>query len=188
MNNMKTRIIETPLKDLVIVEIDYFQDQRGFLIESWHKHDFKKAGLDLNFVQEVHSKSKHKVLRGLHYQNMAAPLAKLIRCIYGNVFVVAVDLRTHSKTFGKWFSIELSSENKKQLYVPVGFAFGFAALSDSAELLYKFTEFYTPSSERILQWNDKDLGIIWPFTDPIISSRDANAMTLAQYRKKPDFK
>lgn len=184
---MKTRIIETPLKDLNVVEIDYFQDERGFLIESWHKRDFQKAGLDFTFIQEVHSKSKYKVLRGLHFQNMEAPIEKLIRCISGNVYAVAVDLRAKSTTFGKWFDIELSAENKKQIFVPVGFAFGFMVISDSAELLYKFTGFYTPISEKILLWNDKNLAITWPFNDPILSKKDLHGITLQEYRKNPSF-
>lgn len=187
INGMKTRLVETPLKDLLVVEVEYFQDERGFLIEPWHKRDFQKAGLDLTFVQEVHSRSKHKVLRGLHYQNMTAPIAKLIRCVYGNTFVVAVDLRVKSLTFGKWFSIKLSSENKSQLYVPIGFAFGFATLSDFAELLYKFTEYYSPSAEAVLLWNDKDLAIKWPYNDPILSKRDQHGMTFADYKKNPEF-
>lgn len=184
---MKTRLIKTPLKDLIVVEIHCFQDERGFLIESWHKRDFQKAGLDFTFVQEVHSRSKYKVLRGLHFQNMEAPIEKLIRCISGNVYAVAVDLRAKSTTFGKWFSIELSSENKKQLYVPVGFAFGFAVLSDTAELLYKFTGFYTPISERVLLWNDKNLSITWPFNDLILSTKDRGGMTFIEYQKNPAF-
>lgn len=187
IDRMKTRLMETPLKDLTVVEIDCFQDERGFIIEPWHKRDFQKAGLDLTFVQEVHSKSKYKVLRGLHFQNMKAPIEKLIRCICGNAFCVAVDLRIKSTTFGKWFDIELSAENKKQLFVPVGFAFGFIVVSDFAELLYKFTGFYEPSAERILLWNDKDLSIPWPYGDPILSKKDLHGMTLQEYRKNPSF-
>lgn len=184
---MKTRLVKTPLKDLEIIEIDYFQDKRGFLIESWHKRDFQKAGLDLTFVQEVQSRSKHRVLRGLHFQNMKVPIAKLIRCIYGNAFSVAVDLRTKSPTFGKYFSVELSAENKKQIYVPVGFAFGFAVLSPFAELLYKCTGFYDPSAEKTLLWSDRDLSIPWPFDKPILSIKDTQGMAFAQYRKDPVF-
>lgn len=184
---MKTRFIKNPFKDLIVIEIDYFQDERGFLIESWHKRDFQKAGLDLTFVQEVHSRSKYKVLRGLHFQNMDSPVGKLIRCIYGQAFCVAVDLRIKSQTFGKWFSIELSAENKKQLYVPIGFAFGFAVLSDFAELLYKFTGFYKRSAEKVLLWNDRDIDISWPITHPILSKKDIHGMTLQEYKKNPSF-
>lgn len=187
IDRMKTRLIETPLKDLIVVEIDYFQDERGFLIESWHKRDFQKAGLDLSFVQEVHSRSKHKVLRGLHYQDTTEPLGKLVRCIYGKTFGVAVDLRSKSQTYGKWFSIELSAENKKQLYVPIGFAFGFAVLSDFAELLYKFTGFYKRSAEKVLLWNDQDLDISWPITHLILSKKDTHGMTFTNYQKNPAF-
>lgn len=187
IDGMKTRLTKTPLKDLVVVEIDYFQDERGFLIESWHKLDFQKAGLDISFVQEVHSRSKHKVLRGLHFQNMNSPVGKLIRCTYGQAFCVAVDLRIKSQTFGKWFSIELSAENKKQLFVPVGFAFGFTVVSDFAELLYKFTGFYEPSAERTLLWNDKNLSIPWPYDNPILSKKDLHSMTLLEYKNNPSF-
>lgn len=187
IDGMKTRLIEPPLKDLLVIEIDCFQDERGFLIESWHKRDFQKAGLNLTFVQEVHSRSKHKVLRGLHFQNMKAPIEKLIRCISGNVYAVAVDLRAKSTTFGKWFGIELSAENKKQFFVPVGFAFGFTVVSDFAELLYKFTGFYEPSAERTLLWNDKNLSISWPYDNPILSKRDLHGMTLQEYKKNPSF-
>lgn len=182
---MKTRLVETPLKGLVVVEIDCFQDERGFLIETWHKHDFQKVGLDITFVQEVHSGSKSKVLRGLHYQ--IKPAARLVRCLTGSAFTVAVDLRVKSPTFGKWFSIELTSENKKQLYVPTGFALGFATLSNFVELLYKFTNFYDPFSQGIILWNDKDLAIKWPYNDPVVSKRDANGMIFSQYKKNPAF-
>lgn len=185
---MKTHVTKTPLAGLVLVDIEYFQDERGFFIESWHKRDFAVAGLDLEFVQEGHSRSGYAVLRGLHYQDMAAPMGKLVRCVAGRVFDVAVDLHVNSPTFGKWFGIELTAENKKQLYVPVGFAHGFVTLSDVAELLYKQTGFYTPPSEGTLAWNDPDVGIQWPVRDPILSKRDQNGMSLKQYLANPAFK
>lgn len=172
---MKTKLVETPLKDLLVVEIDPFEDERGFVFEPWHKKDFQEAGLDLTFVQEVHSKSRHKVIRGIHYHHEGTPIAKLIRCIVGQVFLVAVDLRKNSETYGKWHGIEISADNKKQLYVPAGFGVGFAVLSNSAELLYKFTHYYDPSSDGSVRWDDKDLAIDWPFTDPILSDRDKAA-------------
>jgi len=184
---MKTRLIKTPLPDLVIVEIDYFQDERGFFIESWHKRDFAAAGLDLEFVQEGHSGSRYGVLRGMHYQNMTAPMGKLVRCIVGRIFDVAVDLRVSSPTFGKWYGVELSAENKKQIYIPVGFAHGFATLSDVAEVQYKQTGFYTPAAEGTLAWNDPDVGIEWPISNPILSKRDQNGMRLKEYLKNPAF-
>lgn len=184
---MKTRLVKTSLTDLIVVQIDYFQDERGFFIESWHKKDFKKAGLALEFVQEAHSRSRKNVLRGLHYQNMTAPMGKLVRCIYGKVFEVAVDLRMKSPTFGKWFSIELTADNQKQLYVPVGFALGFATLSDFAEVIYKQTGYYMPSAEGTIAWNDKDISIPWPIKNPILSNRDLNGISLSTYKKYPAF-
>ncbi len=184
---MKTHLVPTPLDGLVVVEIDYFQDERGFFIESWHKRDFASAGLDIEFVQEGHSRSGQGVLRGLHYQDMTAPMGKLLRCTVGCVFDVAVDLRVGSPTFGKWFGLELSADNKKQVYVPVGFAHGFATLSEFAEVQYKQTGFYTPSSEGTLNWNDPDVGIQWPITNPTLSKRDQNGMSLKDYLKKPAF-
>ena len=184
---MKTHLTRTPLPDLVVVDIDYFQDERGFFIESWHKRDFAAAGLDLAFVQEGHSRSSYGVLRGLHYQDMTAPMGKLVRCTLGRIFDVAVDLRVGSPSFGKWFAIELSAENKKQLYVPVGFAHGFATLSEYAEVQYKQTGFYSPPSEGALLWSDPDIGVDWPIANPTLSKRDQNGMSLKGYLEKPAF-
>jgi dTDP-4-dehydrorhamnose 3,5-epimerase len=184
---MKTHVTPTPLKGLVVIDIDYFKDERGFFIESWHKRDFAAAGLDLEFVQEGHSRSAYGVLRGMHYQNMTAPMGKLLRCTVGRIFDVAVDLRVSSPTFGKWFSVELSSDNQRQIYVPPGFAHGFATLSDSAEVQYKQTGFYTPPSEGTLAWNDPDVGIQWPIATPILSKRDQNGMSFKEYLKRPAF-
>ncbi len=184
---MEIKISQTPLKDVLIVDIDYFQDERGFLIEPWHKKHFSEAGLDIDFVQEVHSKSMYKVIRGLHYQDMDAPVTKLIRCISGGVFFVTVDLRIKSNTFGKWFAITLTADNKRQLFVPVGFAVGFAVLSDTAEILYKLTGYYTPKSEHVLLWNDKNINISWPYNNPQLSLRDKNGLSFARYKKQPSF-
>lgn len=184
---MKTHVTATPLEGLFKVDIDYFSDERGFFIESWHQRDFATAGLDLAFVQEGHSRSGRDVLRGLHYQDMTAPMGKLIRCTVGAIFDVAVDLRVASPTFGKWFAVELSAENKTQLYVPEGFAHGFATLSDVAEVQYKQTGFYTPSSEGTISWNDPDVGVAWPVSEPILSQRDQAGMSLREYREKPAF-
>jgi len=185
---MKTHVTETPLPGLVIVNIDHFQDERGFFIETWHKKDFAAAGLPFEFVQDSHSRSSYRVIRGLHYQDMRAPMAKLVRCTVGRILDVAIDLRVSSPTFGKWFSIELTAENKTQLFVPIGFAHGFAALSEVCEVQYRQTEFYRPETEGGLVWNDPDVGIEWPFRDPILSVRDQNAPTLQDYLKKPAFK
>jgi dTDP-4-dehydrorhamnose 3,5-epimerase len=184
---MKTQVIKTPLADLVVVNIDYFKDARGFFIESWNKKDFAQAGLADDFVQDSHSRSGYGVLRGLHYQDMRAPLAKLVRCTVGRILDVAVDLRMNSKTFGRWFSIELSSENQTQLYVPVGFAHGFATLSEVCEVQYKQTDFYRPEYESGIAWNDPDLAIQWAYQDPTLSKRDQNQPSLKEYLKKPAF-
>lgn len=184
---MKTNLVRTSIPDLLIVEIDYFQDERGFFIESWHQRDFAKAGLDLTFVQEGHSRSSYGVLRGMHYQDQTAPMGKLLRCTVGSIFDVAADLRVSSPTFGKWFGIELSADNKKQLYVPSGFAHGFATISDFAEVQYKQTGFYTPASEGTIAWNDPDVSIEWPIEEPILSARDQNGMSLKQYLDDPAF-
>lgn len=184
---MKTRLTATPLSGLVIVDIDYFEDERGFFIESWHQRDFAAAGLDLAFVQEGHSRSGRGVLRGLHYQDMTAPMAKLVRCTVGNIFDVAVDLRGSSPTFGRWFSVELSAANKRQLFVPVGFAHGFATLSEVAEVQYKQTAFYTPASEGTIAWNDPDVGVQWPISDPILSKRDQAGTSFQAYLRNPAF-
>jgi len=126
-------------------------------------------------------------LRGLHYQDMTAPMGKLVRCTLGRIFDVAVDLRVGSPSFGKWFAIELSAENKKQLYVPVGFAHGFATLSEYAEVQYKQTGFYSPPSEGALLWSDPDIGVDWPIANPTLSKRDRNGMSLKEYLKNPAF-
>jgi dTDP-4-dehydrorhamnose 3,5-epimerase len=184
---MKTHVTTTPLDGLLIIDIEYFKDERGFFIESWNKRDFEQAGLKFEFVQDSHSRSQYRVLRGLHYQDMRAPMAKLVRCTVGRILDVAVDLRMSSSTFGRWFSIELTAENKKQLLVPVGFAHGFATLSDVCEVQYKQSGLYEPKTEGGILWNDPDVGIEWPFNNPILSQRDENQSTLKQYRQKPAF-
>ncbi len=185
---MKTTLTQTPLDGLVLIDIDYFRDDRGFFIESWHKKDFGAAGLDLEFVQEGHSRSGKGVLRGLHYQDMTVPMGKLLRCTVGAIFDVAVDLRADSPTFGQWFGVELSSDNQRQIYVPIGFAHGFATLSDIAEVQYKQTGYYAPAAEGGITWNDPDVGVEWPISNPILSGRDQNNMSFAEYRKAPVFR
>ena len=185
---MKIQVSTTPLADLLVVNIGFFRDDRGFFIESWHQKHFAEAGLPVEFVQDSHSRSGHRVLRGLHYQDMRAPMAKLVRCTLGCILDVAVDLRVSSPTFGKWFAIELNPENKTQLFVPAGFAHGFATLSDVCEVQYKQTGFYRPETEGGIAWNDPDLGIRWPFKDPILSERDQHQKSLRQYRENPAFR
>jgi dTDP-4-dehydrorhamnose 3,5-epimerase len=184
---MIPKIIPTPIPDLVLLEMECCQDERGFFIESWNKRDFAGAGIAQEFVQENHSRSRRNVLRGMHYQDMTAPMIKLVRCTFGAVYDVAVDLRVGSPAFGGWFGVELSAENKRQLYVPVGFAHGFVTLTEFAEIQYRQTNYYVPQSEGSVAWNDPEIGIRWPTQDPILSKRDAQAMSLKQYRAKPVF-
>ncbi len=159
MGNFK--FTETELKDCFIVEPKVFGDDRGFFMETYNKKAFEEAGYTMEFVQDNHSKSRKGVLRGLHFQK-TKPQGKLVRVISGEVFDVAVDLRKDSETYGKWFGLYLNSENKKQLYVPEGFAHGFLVTSDEAEFCYKCTDFYDPTDEGGLLWNDETIGIDWP--------------------------
>lgn len=184
---MKTAIVSTPITDLLVIEVEFFKDARGFFIEPWNKKVFKEIGLNIDFVQEGHSGSKKNVLRGLHYQNKTAPMGKLVRCTVGKVLDVAVDIRPTSTTYGKWFSIELNPEDMKQLYVPPGFAHGFLTLSDYAEVQYKQTGFYTPGAEGIIIWNDPEIAINWLITNPTLSDKDKNGQSFKDYRVNPAF-
>lgn len=185
---MKTLVTRTPLEGLLLLNIEHFKDDRGFFIESWTKRDFDATGVQAEFVQDSHSASTYGVLRGLHYQDMRAPMAKLVRCTVGRILDVVIDLRMSSATFGKWFSAELTAENKTQIYVPVGFAHGFATLSDYCEVQYKQTEYYRPETEAGIAWNDPEVGIQWPYENPTLSKRDQRQQRLAEYRKNPAFK
>ena len=155
------KVTKAPIKGLYIIEPAVHGDSRGYFMETYNKRDMEEAGLNLNFVQDNQSMSTKGVLRGLHYQ-INYPQGKLVRVIKGKVFDVAVDLRKGSKTYGKWFGVELSEENKKQFYISEGFAHGFLVLSDFAEFCYKVTDFYHPNDEGGLAWNDPSIGIDWP--------------------------
>lgn len=155
------KVTKTNIKDLVIIEPTVHGDNRGYFMETYNQNDMKEAGIDVEFVQDNQSMSIKGVLRGLHYQK-EFPQAKLVRVIKGEVFDVAVDLRKDSETYGEWYGVNLSEENKKQFYVPAGFAHGFLVLSDEAEFCYKVTDFYHPGDEGGIAWNDPDLGIQWP--------------------------
>ena len=171
---MKFKKIETGVKDLFIIEPQIFEDSRGYFFESYNEADFIKAGIDKKFVQDNQSMSLRGVLRGLHFQK-EHPQAKLVRVISGEVYDVAVDLRKGSATFGKYFGVILSAENKKQFFIPEGFAHGFLVLSEKAEFAYKCSDFYQPSDEGGIIWNDKDIAIDWPIpegVEPIISEKD----------------
>ena len=175
-------VIPTAIPDVKIIEPTVYGDDRGFFCESFNARTFReKAGVDTHFVQDNHSKSVKGVLRGLHYQIQHAQ-GKLVRTVVGEVFDVVVDIRRSSPTFGKHVSVMLSAENKRMLWVPVGFAHGFLVTSDHAEFLYKTTDYYAPTFERSLLWNDPALGINWPLADigtPQLKPSDANAPTLA---------
>lgn len=165
-------ITPTSIPDLAIIEPKVFGDGRGFFMESWNRKTFAALGLDLDFVQDNHSRSRKGVLRGLHYQ-LHQPQGKLVRVVNGAVFDVAVDLRRSSPTFGRWEGIELSAANQRMLWVPPGFAHGFLVLSESADFLYKTTEYYAPEHERCVLWNDPEIGIEWPLEgDPALSAKD----------------
>lgn len=171
--------IPLAIPDVIVIEPKVFGDDRGFFFESFNHAKFEAAiGRQVNFVQDNHSRSMQGVLRGLHYQ-IQQPQGKLVRVVAGSVFDVAVDLRRNSPTFGKWVGEVLSADNKKQLWIPEGFAHGFVVLSESAEFLYKTTDYWAPEFERSVLWNDTDLNIHWPITTPpLLSGKDANGTTL----------
>ncbi|MGL4986398.1 MAG: dTDP-4-dehydrorhamnose 3,5-epimerase [Treponemataceae bacterium] len=165
----KFKIVTTPIKDLYIIEPTVYEDSRGYFMEVYNQQDFADIGLPTHFVQDNQSKSTQGVLRGLHFQK-TKPQGKLVRVLSGEVFDVAVDIRKDSETFGKWHGVVLSSENKKQFYVPEGFAHGFIVLSETAEFAYKCTNFYNPADEAGILWNDKKLNIDWQYKGEILLS------------------
>lgn len=172
----KISIEENEIEGLKVITPTVFGDERGYFLETYNYNDFKEAGIDIEFVQDNQSSSKRGVLRGLHYQ-LNHPQDKIVRVISGEVFDVAVDLRAGSKTYGKWFGVVLSAENKKQFYIPKGFAHGFLVLSENAEFAYKCSDFYHPNDEGGLIWNDSEIAIDWPIAEDmelIISEKDQN--------------
>ena len=175
----------TPLAipDVLLIEPQVFGDDRGFFFESFNQNKFEVAiGKKINFVQDNHSKSVKGVLRGLHYQLSPKAQGKLVRVIQGEVFDVAVDLRQSSPTFGKWVGEIISADNKKKMWIPEGFAHGFLTLSDTAEFLYKTTDFYSKDHEEAIQWNDKTIGIDWPIKDVSLSTKDKSAVSFKEAR------
>ena len=175
------KVIPAKIPDVLIIEPKVFGDERGFFFESFNKKQFEDAtGIKTEFVQDNHSKSTKGVLRGLHYQ-IKQPQGKLVRVISGEVFDVAVDLRKSSATFGQWVGALLSAENRSQLWIPEGVAHGFVVLSDSAEFLYKTTDYYAPEHERCIRWGDDDLSIDWQFAGkPMVSDKDANGISFKE--------
>ena len=186
----KITVTKCDIEGLCVIEPTVFKDERGFFMETYNQNDFKEAGLDMVFVQDNQSMSTKGVLRGLHFQKNY-PQGKLVRVVRGAVFDVAVDLRKSSATFGKWFGVELSAENKKQFYIPEGFAHGFLVLSDEAEFVYKCTDFYHPNDEGGLAWNDEEIGVEWPITEDmelIISEKDQKWKGLTDTMKEFSFR
>ncbi len=177
-------VIKTSIPDVLIFEPKVFGDERGFFFESFNHKLFEEAvGYPVTFVQDNHSKSSKGVLRGLHYQLPPHAQGKLVRCVAGEVFDVAVDIRKSSPTFGQWVGVHLSAENKRQLWIPEGFAHGFVTLSESAEFLYKTTDYYHRESEGAISWNDPDISIEWPVEGVLLSDKDKTAQSFSAYKK-----
>lgn len=174
------KVTPTAIPDVLLLEPKVFGDERGFFLESFNRRVFQDAtGIDAEFVQDNHSRSAKGVLRGLHYQ-LRQPQGKLVWVVRGAVFDVAVDLRRSSPTFGQWVGAELSEDNRQQLWIPPGFAHGFQALSDFADVLYKATDYYAPAQERCLAWDSPELGIAWPIPAPVLSAKDRHGIPFPQ--------
>lgn len=175
------QIVKTAIPEVLIIEPQVFGDERGFFFESFNQQKFEQlTGVKTEFVQDNHSRSAKNVLRGLHYQ-IQQPQGKLVRVVAGEVFDVAVDVRRDSDTFGKWVGVLLSAENKRQLWVPPGFAHGFLVLKEATEFLYKTTDYYAPQHERCIRWDDPDIGIEWPLDGtPLLSAKDQAGLSLVQ--------
>ncbi|MEO6258993.1 MAG: dTDP-4-dehydrorhamnose 3,5-epimerase [Thermoanaerobaculia bacterium] len=179
-------VIQSPLTGVLLIQPAVYADERGFFMETWHSGRFEEAGIAGPFVQDNHSRSSRGVLRGLHYQEPNAQ-GKLVRCSRGSLFDVAVDIRVGSPQFGQWFGCELSEENKQMLWVPPGFAHGFCALSEEADLVYKCTAFYEASADRSIAWNDPDIAIRWPVQAPQLSPKDSTAPRLKDASLLPKY-
>jgi len=182
---MKLTIESEHLNGVRVLQPEVFKDERGFFMEVFRKDQFQDLGLPTDFVQDNHSRSSRGVVRGLHFQ-WDPPMGKLMRVTLGSAFLVAVDIRKGSPTLGKWFGVEVSEGNKKQVWAPAGFARGFCVLSDHAEIQYKCTGLYNKKGESGILWNDPAIGIHWPVKDPILSAKDTTAQTLEQWLKNPD--
>lgn len=185
----KINVTKCEIEGLCVIEPTVFKDSRGFFMETYNQKDFEEEGLNMVFVQDNQSMSTKGVLRGLHFQKQY-PQGKLVRVVRGAVYDVAVDLRASSKTYGKWFGVELSAENKKQFYIPEGFAHGFLVLTDEAEFVYKCTDFYHPNDEGGLAWDDEEIGIEWPITEDmelVISEKDQKWKGLTETMKEFSF-
>ncbi len=182
---MKLSVESSHLNGVVVIKPEVFEDERGFFMETFRTDQFKELGLPVDFVQDNHSRSAKNVLRGLHFQ-WEPPMGKLMRVTLGSAFLVAVDIRKGSPTFGKWYGREVSAQNKLQVYAPAGFARGFCVLSEFAEIQYKCTGIYSNKAESGILWNDPVIGIEWPVKDPVLSKKDEVAQTLAEWSKRPE--
>lgn len=174
------RIESTHLRDIAVIVPDIYEDDRGYFMETFREDQFRELGLPTNFVQDNHSFSRKGVIRGLHFQ-WSPPMGKLMRVTRGVAFLVAVDVRPDSPTVGQWFGIEVSDENKRQVWAPAGFARGFCALTDQVHVQYKCTGIYNSKAESAIRWDDSDIGIKWPLRDAIISAKDKNARSLGNW-------
>lgn len=184
---MQIRVTPTALDEVKIIDVAVARDSRGFFAEVFHAEHWAAAGLPTSWLQDNHSRSDAGVLRGIHWQDDSAPMAKLVRCTRGAILDVAVDLRAGSPTFGVWVAERLCEDDARQLLVPQGFGHAFLALEDGTEVQYKCSGVYTPSAEGALRWNDPDLGIDWPLETPTLSQRDATSPSFAAYRETPVF-
>jgi len=185
---MDIKVVKTELEGVLMVTPEVFEDERGFFMESYHKKRLTDHGFDHTFVQDNHSRSTYGVLRGFHYQDMRAPQFRLVRCTVGEIWDVVVDLGMGSATFGRWAGFSLTAENRRQLLIPPEFAHGFVVLSERAEVQYKCTNHHSPAAERVLSWNDPDIGVSWPIKDPIVSDKDkSKGMSFKEYLMNPSF-
>lgn len=181
---MQIRIESRQLSDVVVLAHEVFEDARGFFMEVFRADLYKELGLPADFVQDNHSRSKQGVVRGLHFQ-WDPPMGKLMRVTYGSAFLVAVDIRKGSPTLGRWFGMEVSAKDKRQVWAPAGFARGFCVTSDFAEIQYKCTGIYNPKAESGIRWNDPKIGIQWPVKEPELSGKDSQAQTLDEWLASP---
>jgi dTDP-4-dehydrorhamnose 3,5-epimerase len=182
---MEIKIESRFLRDVVVLVPDIFQDARGFFMETFREDQFQAHGLPTHYVQDNHSRSSRGVLRGLHFQ-WDPPMGKLMRVTLGSAFLIAVDIRTGSPTLGKWAGVEVSAENRREVWAPAGFARGFCVLSEVAEIQYKCTGIYSNKAESGIRWDDPEIGIEWPMRDVLLSEKDRNAQTLAQWLSRPE--
>ncbi len=180
--------MDRPLPGVLLLEGRCFADGRGFFMETFHRGEFDALGISGEFVQDNHSRSAGRVIRGLHFQGPPAPMGKLVRTTVGRILDVVLDIRAGSPTFGRWASVELSAENRRQLWIPPGFAHGVANLGEACEIQYRCTAYWVPSAEGCIAWNDPAIAIRWPFADAVVSARDAKGIPFADYARSPAFR